>query len=234
MAPKTINGLAVAEMSNANFGRLAELVDRTSLLNAAIMQASAPASKDRSVLLEHKVAVELVTLNSQSDIFSSPKAFRSALEFINHACLGARPRWRTKDIALAPDARGVRIIFPNPHLVPKLLAEARTFGGRHIENAPFATACVLYVLLLNCHPFLDGNGRTARVLFNVLALGSRIRDGFFFPIREIAKATFGEVEICLRRAEIFGDFCPFMRLLHQADESLGQPSAAPPVGSLLS
>jgi Fic family protein len=70
--------------------------------------------------------------------------------------------------------RGSLHVPPNYAKVPKLVDEmlARVTNAAH--EHPVVTASVLHFDLLTIHPFVDGNGRTARLLQNLYL----IREGF--------------------------------------------------------
>lgn len=65
-----------------------------------------------------------------------------------------------------------------------------------------AFACWAYVLLLNAHPFSDGNGRVARILFNLELARMGMPAGSYLPIFLAMRRSAGGYEIKLREAEI--------------------------------
>jgi hypothetical protein len=78
----------------------------------------------------------------------------------------------------------------------------------------FVKAVTCYVAILNAHPFADGNGRTARVMFN--ALFDKLEVIGYIPIYEISLATKGSYELCLRDLELRSDHRPICRFLLQS------------------
>ena len=66
---------------------------------------------------------------------------------------------------------GSETILPNPLKVPDLMAD---FGGwltdKHDDSLDFALEA--HYRLVSIHPFIDGNGRTARLLLNAILLES--------------------------------------------------------------
>lgn len=61
---------------------------------------------------------------------------------------------------------GSTVVFPNPAKVPELMRE---FGEWLSETEPSAeNAIEAHLRLVTIHPFSDGNGRTARLLMNLL------------------------------------------------------------------
>ena len=64
--------------------------------------------------------------------------------------------------------RGSPVIFPSPVKIPR---EMEAFGG-WLERQPSSpqAAFEAHFRLVSVHPFSDGNGRTARLLMNLLLL----------------------------------------------------------------
>lgn len=65
---------------------------------------------------------------------------------------------------------GSTVVMPNHRKVPELMAEFQTwFTSRHHIH-PVAFAGEVHYRLVSIHPFVDGNGRTARLLMNLLLM----------------------------------------------------------------
>lgn len=96
-------------------------------------------------------------------------------------------------------------IFPNPLKVPDLMAEfaAGLTGG---EVHPVLHAARVHYGLVAIHPFIDGNGRTARLLMNLLL----IRAGY--PPALIPVTGRAEYYAALEAAN-GGDLLPFESLI---------------------
>jgi Fic family protein len=63
---------------------------------------------------------------------------------------------------------GSGVVFPNPAKIPDLMA---AFGARLETSAPSPeSALEAHLRLVSIHPFSDGNGRTARLLMNLILL----------------------------------------------------------------
>jgi len=62
---------------------------------------------------------------------------------------------------------GSTVIFPNPRKVPDLMDEFRDWLSKKPKLHPVELAAEAHYLLVTIHPFVDGNGRTARLLMNL-------------------------------------------------------------------
>lgn len=109
---------------------------------------------------------------------------------------------------------GSAVVFPNPLKLPELMA---AFGG-WLEGAPSTPAAAFegHFRLTAIHPFSDGNGRTARLLMNLLL----IRWGYVpVAVRPVDRARYLEA---LERGSLADDLGPFQALLHERlDATLG-------------
>lgn len=66
--------------------------------------------------------------------------------------------------------RGSETILPNPLKVPKLMDEFIKWLQSDNSNHPVKIAIDAHFKLVSIHPFVDGNGRTARLLMNLLLM----------------------------------------------------------------
>jgi len=67
---------------------------------------------------------------------------------------------------------GSMVVFPNPVKIPGLMKE---FGNWLSQSKPSAeTALEAHLRLVSIHPFSDGNGRSARLLMNLILM----KDGY--------------------------------------------------------
>ena len=108
---------------------------------------------------------------------------------------------------------GSAVVFPNPMKIPQLMQE---FGiWLQALNASPAGSFEAHFRLSAIHPFSDGNGRTSRLLMNLLLLR-----GGYVPITvrpEDRKAYLDALE----HASLRHDVIPFQTFLHdRLDETL--------------
>lgn len=122
----------------------------------------------------------------------------------------------------SPHARriaGSPVIFPNPLKIPQLMEELDSW----IRAAPPTpeTAFTAHFRLTAIHPFSDGNGRTARLLMNLML----IRSGY--PPIAVRPEDRKKYLDALEQASVTEDLQPFQLLLHERlDETLADYLAA--------
>lgn len=97
---------------------------------------------------------------TESDILDT---HRLILKKIDDANAG---RYRAVAVRIA----GATVVMPNPVKVPELMREFA--GWLHEKNPdhPAKIAADAHFKLVSIHPFVDGNGRTARLLMNLLLM----------------------------------------------------------------
>jgi Fic family protein len=101
---------------------------------------------------------------------------------------------------------GSRTILPNYFKVPKLMDELEHW--LHTTKIdPLNIACELHYRLVSIHPFVDGNGRTARLLFNLILLIAG------YPASYIAKEQRASYLSVLEKAQTTGDKKAYEKLM---------------------
>lgn len=115
---------------------------------------------------------------------------------------------RDRDVGLEPDADGTRVVFGTWGDVPDRLDQL--FDELSDPGLPPALqALAAMAILLNIHPFRDGNGRVARALFSVI-LGTRWSIDVYLPLHLFLERSAGGFELRLREAEILGRWQPLI------------------------
>ena len=102
---------------------------------------------------------------------------------------------------------GSSVVFPNPLTIPELMEEM----GRWLRDAPPTpqTAWAAHFRLTAIHPFSDGNGRTARLLMNLLL----VRGGYVpIAVRPKDRNTYLEA---LEEGSTTGDVARFDAFLFE-------------------
>lgn len=102
---------------------------------------------------------------------------------------------------------GASAVFPNPVKIPQLMTD---FGDWLLGINPSAEASFgAHYRLVAIHPFADGNGRTARLLMNLILL----RDGY--PPVSVRPGDRNTYLDALERAFMRQDLKPFHTFLYQ-------------------
>lgn len=122
-----------------------------------------------------------------------------------HARLGTgKNKLRTSGLFIRPDSAGNAIEFPHHSQCASELGRLQLFLRDNLELAPGLCAVVAYGVIVRTHPFDDGNGRTARTLYNLIMAGAGSRH--FLPLRQICIPVQASFLIKLRRAMYGGDW----------------------------
>jgi Fic family protein len=110
--------------------------------------------------------------------------------------------------------RGANVTPPPPHLVEPMLAEwlAWFTTGPGLAYEPLVRFAISHHDFEVVHPFEDGNGRTGRLLLNLMLL----REGY--PPALILREWRGRYLQALDRATLSGNYSPIANLVGQAVE----------------
>lgn len=65
---------------------------------------------------------------------------------------------------------GSTVVMPNPLKVPTLMQDMMTWLHGHLTAHPATIAADAHLQFVSIHPFVDGNGRTGRLLMNLLLM----------------------------------------------------------------
>jgi hypothetical protein len=171
-------------------------------------------SRDR--ICDNRSEIEQIVLNKFVQSGTSAKwlldqnHFLAALGELNLSLTKRTSNWRTGLVGFAADKSGTSIVFPASALVPKQMELLRCSIAETRHHPALVRATIAATLLLNAHPFLDGNGRLSRLLFNFVLRQAGMQEWVYIPLYEIARRSNGGYEIALRRAEIFGNWQPLL------------------------
>ena len=110
---------------------------------------------------------------------------------------------------------GSPVVFPNAAKIPQLMKDLGDWLA-HVGPGP-AKSFDAHFRLAAIHPFSDGNGRTARLLMNLLLL----REGYPpVAVRPEDRKTYLDT---LEHASLRDDLKPFQKFMHQRlDATLGE------------
>ncbi len=96
---------------------------------------------------------------------------------------------------------------PNHIEVPQLMSELMVWYNKNNELHPLEKAAMLHSKFVNIHPFIDGNGRTARLLMNL-----ELMKAGYLPIIIENEQRFKYYEI-LDIAAVEGNYIPFIQFV---------------------
>lgn len=116
-------------------------------------------------------------------------------------------RYRTVPVRIA----GSTVVLPNPFKVPNLMAEFIAWLD-NTKDDPVDVALLAHFKLVSIHPFSDGNGRTARLLMNLLLLQHA------FPSAVVRKEDRKRYIETIEHGQLTGDTTSYMNLLYEAIE----------------
>ena len=137
--------------------------------------------------------------------------------------------FRTAQISTDADPVGRHIVFPGPEHIAPQLARLDDFLDRSANAARSFRATVAALTIVNCHPLPDGNGRAARLAFNLIADPAHAPRDYYLPLHEIGVFSRGGYIVRLRQAELHGDWTPIAGfILAAARFWRRQVDAAPP------
>jgi len=124
---------------------------------------------------------------------------------------------RKSEAFTQPDRDGMRTRFIRSQMVMSRIEEIleainESGNGQH----PSLRAIWVMLAFLNCHPYADGNGRTAKFLFNLILAKSDISSEYLLPLSSITLGSQGFFEICARRAQLQDSFDMILKFLETA------------------
>ncbi len=154
---------------------------------------------ETALALEKGLTVEGKQLQEHCDIIDDANAISS----IKKLAQKKTSTLTTDDIAQA--------IFPNAAKVPELMTEFMQWLHAAHDH-PIKIATVAHFKLVNIHPFVDGNGRTARLLMNLVLL----QNGY--PLAIIQKEDRKQYIEAIETARTKNSFDDFFTLVAQTVE----------------
>ncbi len=144
-------------------GETAELLDRG--LNAVINKPL----KDQIEALNHEKAMTY-TLHLSDQYTSHQYISEDNIKEINRLVLNDMSDWAGIYRRTIVHVGGSNYERPHYDQVPSLMRELVDYLKYNQDGHPIKIAADVHTTLLGIHPFLDGNGRTARLLMNLILL----------------------------------------------------------------
>jgi Fic family protein len=114
-------------------------------------------------------------------------------------------RYRTVPVRIA----GSTVVMPNAMKVPELMGEYVSWLQQSTEN-PLTVAVDAHFKLVSIHPFVDGNGRTARLLMNLLLMQAG------YPPAIIRKEERKQYITSIEKAQLGGSLADYYALMYEA------------------
>ena len=105
---------------------------------------------------------------------------------------------------------GSRTVLPNPRKVPDLMSAFHQWLQSSQDIHPVDLAAEAHYRLVTIHPFVDGNGRTARLLMNFILLCHG------YPPAIIRKSERGKYLDALEKAQTGGALEDYLHLIYRA------------------
>lgn len=135
----------------------------------------------------------------QAEALHSNKGFIAALESIATAVLNQPTRLRRKQVGTHPDGNGVALRFVPAEELTRHLGNLRCWLQANTHVPAVLRSAVACQFLLCCHPFSDGNGRTARLVANAALSTAGMPAGCYLPLQELFLLSCGGMEVRSRR-----------------------------------
>lgn len=163
----------------------------------------------RAPLFKQRSGNEAAICDSQEPmacaIFANPPEFKARLRQIASAVHLTDMAFRTTPISTEPGYGGNVIAYPPAALVDDLLEAVCVEISRHPDAAICQTAAYAMLACATIHPFIDGNGRTVRILFNLL-LQSKHPGLPYIGINEVTLFAAGDFLIATNRVQFQRDW----------------------------
>lgn len=146
-----------------------------------------------------------------------------------HRRYGAGPSQVRRGAMFTRAEMGSAVEFPPAHLCVPLLGSLQAFIATNLRTYPTLCAAAALVGVVHAHPFPDGNGRSARTLFNII-MSIGCGSDHFLPIPLLAEHSRGGFILKQRRALYGGEWAPIMEFLVDAFRLSAQLQAQPGSG----
>ncbi|MET8846297.1 Fic family protein [Amycolatopsis sp. NPDC004625] len=163
-----------------------------------------------SITAERKI-LDVIGMNAAKDLASrlaSSSDYRGITESeirSFHAIISAQEIFAGKYRTGHVEIHKAKHKPPHPIEVPRLMADMVTWSNNSLDiTPPILRAAVLHAWLTHIHPFDDGNGRTARLLVNMLMTQSGLP-----PVIVRHNADRGTYLDALALSDVAGDILPF-------------------------
>lgn len=118
-------------------------------------------------------------------------------------------RYRSISVRIA----GSTVVMPNPAKVTALMSEFMIWLHRKKADHPVKIAADAHFKFVSIHPFTDGNGRTARLLMDLLLMQAG------YPPALIKKEDRLEYINAIEKGQLSGDMDDYYRVIYESVET---------------
>lgn len=145
---------------------------------------------------------------------SDAQAFVDLLQRIGARLDEKAQIFRTRPISTTADSRGRRRCFPPAAEIEVGLLQLWRFENNNLHLNPVVRATIFHYGIRVLHPFSDGNGRLARILFNVFACEGDPGIAYI-PCRQLFNASQYGYEIRLHQMDSEQNWNPLISFFCQ-------------------
>ncbi len=115
-------------------------------------------------------------------------------------------RYRNVPVRIA----GSTVVMPNPLKVPELMSEFMKWLHSKNTDHPVKFAADAHFKFVSIHPFFDGNGRTARLLMNLLLMQES------YPPALIKKEDRLKYINAIEKGQLSGDLADYYQIMYES------------------
>ncbi len=208
--------------SNAIEGNTLNRLETAEILEKGIdATLAAKPLKDQLEAINHAKAVDLVRQLARSHQSHQSISENDILSIHKLILTSINDEWAGKYRQSEVFVRGANVSFPLPQSVPYAMAEFVEWLHRAQSEHPVTVAADAHFKLVTIHPFVDGNGRTARLLMNLILLIHG------YPMVVIRNEERTEYLDAVNRGQVKKDLAPLYVLIeHSVEHSLDTYLAA--------
>ena len=153
--------------SNRIEGNTLTLQETSFVINEGLTISNKP-MKDHLEAINHKEAIDFMRELADQDEPISELNIKLIHALILQG-IDRQEAGKYRDVAVG--IRATDIVFPEPFMVPDLMHDLMVFYEEHKDDVhPVKLAAQMHARLVNIHPFIDGNGRTCRLVMNLILL----------------------------------------------------------------
>ena len=199
--------IELTHASNAIEGNTLTLRETQLLIDEGITPAGSKPLREIHEAINHNEAVKLLYTKAQQ---TETVSERDILDLHAVVLKNIDDNWAGRYRNMRVFVTGSPLIPPNPQKVPTLMAEFIEWLAKEKAH-PVKLAADAHYRFAKVHPFVDGNGRTARLLMNLILLKHQ------YPLAVVQSERRAEYITAMDEGDR-GNFMPFYQVIFQAVE----------------